>query len=258
MQISSNAAEAINFIPILSQTVKSAGLNVVLACCDAVGWKTTATYVTNLVNGGSTSYLGVITSHSYSADATTALTGTTLPKWNTEGGPSSAFVTTWYSSGADNEGFTWANKLAVAMVNAQLSAYLFWEGFEVKQTQSGSHLVDTLDGTTATPSGIFWAFAMWSRYIRPGAYRIGTSGSISSVIIGAFKNTDGSIVVVFTNSGTSAQSAKVAFTGFTLGSASAWVTAQGSTFKSTTASASSGTVTVSIPSRGVVTLKLSA
>ena len=256
MQISSNAQEAISFIPILSNTVKAAGLNVKLTCCDAVGWGTTATYVPNLVSSGATSYLGVITSHSYSADATTDLTQTSLPKWNTEGGPSTAFTTTWYSSGATNEGFTWANKLAVAMVNARLSAYLFWEGFESGQTQSGSHLVDTLDGSTATPSSIFWAFAMWSRYIRPGATGIGVTGSISSVIIGAFKNTDGSIVAVFTNSGTATQSAKVAFTGFTPRTAAAWVTAQGSTFKTTTATLASGAVTVSIPSKGVVTLKL--
>ena len=258
MQISSNAAEAINFIPILSSTVKAAGLSTQLTCCDAVGWGTTATYVPNLVSSGATSYLGVITSHSYSADATTALTATSLPKWNTEGGPSSAFTTTWYSSGADNEGFTWANKLAVAMVNAKLSAYLFWAGFENTEPQAGSHRVDPLDGTNATPSGIFWAFAMWSRYIRPGAYSLGTSGTISNVLTFAAKNTDGSVVLVFTNSGSSAQSTKVSFTGFAAGAASAWVTAQGSTFASTTAALSGGAVTVSIPAKGVVTVKLTA
>jgi len=258
MQISSNAQEAISFIPILYNTVKAAGLSTKLTCCDAVGWKTTATYVPNLVNGGSTQYLSVITSHSYSADATSPISGTTLPKWNTEAGPGSSLklVTTWYSNGAGNEGMTWATKLATAMVNAQLSAYLFWEGFEVKQTQSSSHLVDTFDGNTATPSGIFWAFAMWSRHIRPGAVRVGTSGSISSVIIGAFKNTDGSHVVVFTNSGASAQSSKISFTGFSPSSASAWLTNQGNNFVSTPATLSGGAVTVSIPGRSVVTVKL--
>ncbi|KAI9664521.1 MAG: hypothetical protein M1821_005967 [Bathelium mastoideum] len=258
MQISSNAIEAINFIPILSSTVKAAGLSTEITCCDAVGWGTTATYITNLVAAGSTSYLSVITSHSYSADATTDLTATSLPKWNTEGGPSSAFTTTWYSSGADNEGFTWANKLAVAMVNAKLSAYLFWEGFEDGETQSGSHLVDSLDGTNATPSGIFWAFAMWSRYIRPGAYSLGISGTISNVLTFAAKNTDGSVVLVLTNSGTSAQSAKVSFTGFTAGVASAWITSQGSNFVSTMATLANGAVAVAIPAKAVVTVKLTA
>ncbi|KAF2228707.1 glycoside hydrolase family 30 protein [Viridothelium virens] len=257
MQISSNAQEAISFIPILSAAVKAAGLsNVTLTCCDAVGWGTTATYIPNLVNAGSTSYLGVITSHSYSADATTNLAGTSLPKWNTEGGPSSAFTTTWYASGADNEGFTWANKLAVAMVNARLGAYLFWEGFELRQTQSGSHLVDTTDGVNATPSGIFWAFAMWSRYIRPGAKAIAATGSPSGVLTGAARNADGSTVVVLTNSGTASQSVKLGFEGFTPKTSSAWVTNQGSTFKTTTAALSGGAVTVSVPSKGVVTVRL--
>ncbi|KAI0144635.1 carbohydrate-binding module family 1 protein [Xylariaceae sp. FL1272] len=257
MQISSNAQEAISFIPILDATVQAANLSTKLACCDAVGWGTTNTYATALVAAGSTTHLDVITSHSYSADATTPLDQTDLPKWNTEGGPSTAFTTTWYSSGGTNEGFTWANKLAVAMVNAKLSAYLFWEGFEIQQTQSGSHLLDATDGTTVTPSGIFWAFAMWSRYIRPGAYRIATSGTLTSTIIGAFQNTDGSIVVVFTNSGTASQSASVSFSGFMPTAASAWVTSQGSNFASTSATLSGGgVVAVSVPARGVVTLKL--
>jgi O-glycosyl hydrolase len=257
MQISSNAQEAISFIPILSSTVKAAGLSTILTCCDAIGWNSQGTYTTALVNAGSTSHLGVITSHSYTADATSPLSQTSLPKWNTEGGPGSiAFTTTWYSKGDGNEGFTWANKIATAMVNAQLSAYLFWEGFEIKQTQSASHLVDATDGTNPKPSGIFWAFAMWSRHIRPGARRVATSGSLSSTIIGAFQNPDGSVVVVFTNSGTSSQSAKIAFSGFTPASASAWVTNQGSTFASTSAGLSGGAVTVSVPARGVVTVKL--
>ncbi|KAI3320919.1 carbohydrate-binding module family 1 protein [Xylariaceae sp. AK1471] len=258
MQISSNAQEAISFIPILSSTVKAAGLSTALTCCDAVGWTMQSTYTTALVNAGSTGYLSVITSHSYSADATSPLSQTSLPKWNTEGGPSTAFTTTWYSTGGTNEGFTWANKIATAMVNAQLSAYLFWEGFEIQQTQSASHLVDATDGTNPKPSGIFWAFAMWSRYIRPGAHRVATSGSLSSTIIGAFQNTDGSVIVVFTNSGTSSQSAKISFSSFTPASASAWVTNQGSTFASTSASLSGGAVTVSIPARGVVTVKLTS
>ncbi|EGX45083.1 hypothetical protein AOL_s00173g184 [Orbilia oligospora ATCC 24927] len=256
MQISSNAQEAISFIPTLYNAVKAAGLNTKITCCDAMGWSMQRTYTTALVNAGSTQYLGMIAGHSYSSELTSPITNTNLPKWNTEAGPGSIqFTPTWYASGTQAEGFTWANKLAVAMVNADLSAYLFWEGYEWKQQQSASHLVDT-DGNNAIPSGILWAFAMWSRYIRPGAVRIGTTGSIASTITGAFKNTDGSIVVVFTNSGSSAQSAKVSFNGFTPSSAEAYVTSQGNNFKSTSSTLSGGAVTVSIPSKGVVTVKL--
>ncbi|ETS78711.1 hypothetical protein PFICI_08564 [Pestalotiopsis fici W106-1] len=256
MQISTDAHEAIEFLPILYNTIKSAGLSTKVVCCDFLGWNNAATYATKLVDGGATQYMAILSSHAYSGDATSPITATSLPKWNTEAGPSSAFTTTWYSSGADNEGFTWATKLANAMVNAQLSAYLFWEGFEIQETQSASHLVDATDGTNPVPSGIFWAFAMWSRHIRPGAVRIGSSGTMTSTTIGAFKNTDGSIVVVFTNAGSSAQSAALSFSSFTPTAASAWQTSQGSTFASTTASLSGGKVTVSVPAHGVVTVKL--
>ncbi|KAI1437891.1 glycoside hydrolase family 5 protein [Xylaria sp. CBS 124048] len=256
MQISPNAQEAISFIPILRKSVDAANLDVSLTCCDAVGWDMQSTYTTALVEANSTAYLDIITSHSYASDAVSPLSQTSLPKWNTEGGPSTPFTTTWYSSNTDNEGFFWANKVAVAMVDAELSAYLFWEGFEIQQTQSASHLVDATDGTHPVASGILWAFAMWSRHIRPGAHRVATSGSLSDTITGAFENTDGSVVVVFTNSGTSSQSANVSFSGFTPSTASAWVTDEGNTFADTPASLSSGAVTVSVPAHGVVTLKL--
>ncbi|KAH7025603.1 glycoside hydrolase family GH30 [Macrophomina phaseolina] len=257
MQISSNAQEAISFIPTLHKTVEAAGLHTNLTCCDAMGWSSQAKYTAALKSADMEPYLGVITSHTYSSEATTPI-NTRLPTWITESGTgsASAFIKTWYASGAAGEGFTWAAKLATALVNANASAYLYWEGFEVGQTQSGSHLVDAT-GSTATPSGILWAFAMWSRFVRPGAVRLQAAGSPSGVITGAFKNVDGSVVVVFTNTGGSTQQVKAAFDGFTPKSASAWLTDRSHTVASTSAPLSGGAVTVLVPSKGVVTVKLS-
>ncbi|KAH8807940.1 glycoside hydrolase superfamily [Xylogone sp. PMI_703] len=259
MQISTNAQEAISFIPILHSTIAAAGLDTQIACCDPVGWPTAVKYMPNLVSAGMEQYLGVITSHTYSGDANAPL-DTSLRTWVTESGTNSAgaFVTTWYSNGAIQEGMTWANKIAEGIIDAGLSAYLYWEGFENKQTQSGSHLVDTLDGTKATPNGIYWAFAMWSRYIRPGAHRLSTSGSITGVRTGVFKNTDGSVVAVFTNSGGSQQSGTLSFSGFNPSSASAWLTDNSHQFASTSVTVSSGSVTVNLPAQSVVTVKISS
>lgn len=257
MQISSNAQEAISFIPTLAKTVQAAGLDTVIACCDPVGWPTAKMYTPNLVNAGMEQYLGVMTSHTYSGDANSKL-DTKLPVWVTEAGTGDAsrFVTTWYSNGAAGDGLTWANKIATGMVDAGLSAYLYWEGFENKQTQSGSHLVDTFDGNTATPNGIFWAFAMWSRHIRPGASALSVSGSISGVKTGAFRNTDGTVVIVYTNSGASQQTSSASLSGFTPGTASAWLTDTSHTFASTSVTISGSTVNVNLPARSVVTVKL--
>lgn len=34
----------------------------------------------------------------------------------------------WYSSGGQGEGFIWARKIYTAVANANVSAYLYWEG----------------------------------------------------------------------------------------------------------------------------------
>lgn len=257
MQISDNAQEAISFIPMLYNTSKSAGLNVKLTCCDAVGWPKQVTFTKALAAAGMEQYLGVITSHTYAGDPTTKMP-TKLPVWVTEAGTgdSARFMTTWYSNGGAGEGMTWAQRIAVGMVTGELSAYVYWEGFEVGQTQSGSHVVDA-SGSTATASGILWAFAMWSRFVRPGAVRVGLSGSLPSTLSAAFKNTDGSIVVVFTNNGSGNQSAKVSVgSGFTAAKAQAWITKQGTNVGAQDASLSGGAATVAIPGKSVVTLKL--
>ena len=85
---------------------------------------------------------------------------------------------------------------------------------------------------------------------------VGVTGSYTNVITGAYKNPDGSVIVVMTNGGSAAQSVKTSFSGFTPKAASAWVTAAGKTFASTSAGLSGTTATVSVPAKGVVTLKL--
>src|SRR5665213_315010 len=61
MQISTNAQEAISFIPTLYQTVQAAGLSTTpaITCCDATGWPKQTTYTAALVAAGMQKYLGV-------------------------------------------------------------------------------------------------------------------------------------------------------------------------------------------------------
>ncbi|KAH8754084.1 glycoside hydrolase family 5 protein [Diaporthe sp. PMI_573] len=255
-----NPVEVTSFLPTLSATLQSAGLGtqVKIACCDTIGWGNARTVAGRLVSAGVEKYLGLLTSHMYTGDPNSVITGLGLAVWMTEGADlNSAWCTTWYSNGGPCEGLTWANKVATGILNANLSGYIYWQGLEVNQGQASSYLVAVLDGaTTVVPSGRLWALTMWSRFIRPGAVRVGTSGSISSVAIGAFKNTDGSVVVVFTNSGGSAQSSKISFNGFSPSAASAWLTDNSHSVASTAATLSGGAVTVSLPARSVVTVKL--
>lgn len=252
----SDGNTAASFIPTLYNTLQSANItNISLTCCDAIGWPGQRTMTSQLVSAGMEKYLSVITSHAYQGDPNSPLS-TKLKAWQTEACDlNSRWCATWYSNGGACEGLTWANKIHTGIVSANLSAYIYWQGFEVNQPQASSYLVAS-DGKTVTPSGRLWAFAMWSRFVRPGARRLSTTGTVSGVGYGAFKNKDGSIAVVFTNTGGSAQNVKIAFSNFTPTSALAYLTDNSHSVSQTSATLSGGAVTVAIPARAVVTVQL--
>lgn len=266
MQISDDASEAIDFIPILRKTVDHAKLDVSLTCCDATGWEKQTQYTEALVAAGMERDLDVITSHMYSSDATYPL-DTSLPTWLSEAGVETSdgrFVPTWYSTGNVNEGLAWAIKIAKGLVDANLSAYLFWEGFEIAQQQSASHLIDTTgaDNKTLLPSGIFYAFSMFSRFIRPDAHRVAIEGAekLSDVITAAFQNKDKSVIVVFTNTGAADQTTEILVPPHQAGSsAKAWLTDNTHKVEKTpveqTRTNDHSSIKVNIPAHSVVTVK---
>lgn len=128
----SSGTQAASFITVLAPTIKSAGLNVQITCCDAEGWNDQATFTAQLIAAGVESSIGVITSHSYTSSPSTPI-HTTRKVWETEYADLDDPFTpnNWYSSGGQGEGFTWANKVYTAIVNANVSAYLYWEGMRL-------------------------------------------------------------------------------------------------------------------------------
>ncbi|HTT90132.1 MAG TPA: glycoside hydrolase family 30 beta sandwich domain-containing protein [Acidimicrobiales bacterium] len=80
-------------------------------------------------------------------------------------------------------------------------------------TGPNTGLVDVKGNSVAT-SGRLWAFASYSRFVRPGAVRIATTTSNPSLEVSAFHNTDGSMAVVALNSAKSPQVAAFSLRGF--------------------------------------------
>lgn len=104
----------------------------------------------------------------------------------------------------------------------------------------------------------FWAFAQYSRTIRPGAVRVGIAGGGSGLRSTAFANADGSIAVNVINSGGSAAALSVAGTGAT--AARGWKTdnTNDMTELDGVSVGADGTVAgVSVPARGMVSLVIS-
>lgn len=59
-----------------------------------------------------------------------------------------------------------------------------------------------LNGSTITPAKRLWAFANYSRFVRPGAVRIGASSNDSNLEVIAFSNHNGSLAIVVLNTAT--------------------------------------------------------
>nr|RBQ87942.1 hypothetical protein FVER53263_13554 [Fusarium verticillioides] len=252
----STAEQAADVIPLLHSALQSKGLgDIKMTCCDNIGWKSQMDYTAKLAELEVEKYLSVITSHEYSSSPNQPM-NTTLPTWMSEGAANDqAFATAWYVNGGSNEGFTWAVKIAQGIVNADLSAYIYWEGVETNNKGSLSHVIDT-DGTKFTISSILWAIAHWSRDIRPGAHRLSTSGVVQDTIVGAFENVDGSVVMVLTNSGTAAQTVDLGVSGSSFSTAQAFTSDAEAQMVDTKVTLSDGRVKVTVPVHGVVTVKL--
>lgn len=255
----SDGQQASDFIKVLYPTLQAAGLGSVgIACCDAEGWDSQKTYTADLITYGGEPYLSKITSHAYTSQPDTPI-NTTLRTWMTEYTDltGDAWSTTWYSDGAMSEGLTWANLLYTGIVNANLSAYLNWEGIENSTSNSG---LIHIDGTTqaVTPSSRLWAYAHFSRYVRPGSVRVGTSGTPTGTFVSAFKNSATSLSVHFINNGASSQDISLSVNGFAISAVQGWVTDNANlNVTAIAATLSGGAVAATLPAYSLVTFVLS-
>jgi hypothetical protein len=98
---------------------------------------------------------------------------------------------------------------------------------------------------------------MFSRYIRPNTVGVGTSGAPSNTDVAAFKNTDGTTVVVMVNKGSGTQ--RISLGAMSTSSLSAYYMDNSLPSPGTlSASISGGNVRATLPAYSVVTFVLSA
>jgi hypothetical protein len=173
------------------------------------------------------------------------------------------WTTAWYRNGGQGEGLTWANIVHSALTVTNVNAYLYWIG-----TQSTSINGDVneklicVDNGTYEVSARLWAFAQWSRYVRPGAVRIGTAVSSgvnsTSMKTSASKNTDGSLAVQVINGANADAQVTFAVQGFNGTKVEAWLTDNANNMTAVPAQLASGsTVSGSVTTKGMVTFLLS-
>ncbi|KAI0976285.1 glycoside hydrolase family 30 protein [Xylaria arbuscula] len=261
--MSSNGAQAADFIKVLYATLQAANLTsqVGIGCCESEGWGNQVNMLNSIKSAGAESMLAMVTSHTYTGGSGSPM-NTKVPVWLSEqcdlnGG----WSTSWYSSGGAGEGYTWANNIYNAVTGTQVSGYLYWEGVQWPSPNTNEKMikVDQSSPYNIEVSKRLWAFASFSRFVRPGAIRVATSGG-SGVKSTAFKNVDGSIAVVVISTGGSASSVSVKVSGGAGGAtASAWVTdASHDCAQTNVTVAADGTLSGSVAARSVTTYLISA
>jgi O-glycosyl hydrolase len=246
-------AQMANLLDVVGPTVLNSGLSTRVECCAATGWPAAGQYASAIEsNPTALADTAVLTGHGYSGEPTSPLPGWTKPAWETEWyGTDNPWDASWDDGTADS-GFTWAQRIYQGLTGANLSAYLFWWG-----TSTGNESLIDLQGSSVSASSRLWAFGNYSRFIRPGAVRIGASSSSGAVDLSAFKNTDGTVAIVALNTASSADPITYSLSGTGtangatvtpyLTNSSASIAAQGAT------TVSNGSFSATIPARSLVT-----
>jgi glucuronoarabinoxylan endo-1,4-beta-xylanase len=216
-------AQAANFVPYLGRALAAAHLRTKVACCDAEGWTDGEAYTQAVLGDpASARYIGLITSHGYTASPTFPLTSE-RHVWESEWANFSPFDPAWDDSTA-GDGFVWAQNIQTALTQADVNGFFYWWGASASTANSG--LIQVV-GPTINLSMRYWAFAAFGRYIRPGAVRLGATASDSALQVSAFRNRDGSRVIEILNTGTSAD--QISLSGVRAGDARAYVTGDSDT-----------------------------
>ncbi|MFC8515747.1 glycoside hydrolase family 30 beta sandwich domain-containing protein [Streptomyces sp. NPDC057257] len=243
-------AQAAEFTKVLGPVAAANGYR--LACCDSFGWTQQKAYTSAIeADPVARGYVTTHTGHNY-ASAVDSLLPTSKRTWMSEWSPNG---TTWnenWDDGSGYDGFTVASAVNDALTKGNVSGYVYWYGASTGATRG----LIQMDGDNYHVSKRLWALANYSRFIRPGAVRIGATTGDANLRLSAFRNPDGTVAVVALNASTTATPVSFSLrnTGITTGTATPYLTdGTHGMAKQPAAAVSSGTLNTTVPARSLVT-----
>jgi glucuronoarabinoxylan endo-1,4-beta-xylanase len=250
----SNGTQAASFIPFLAQALRARGLSTRIACCDTEGWAAGQQDIAQILAGSGNNTaardLAVATSHGYTSQPTSPLT-TARTAWETEWANFDPWDPAW-DDGTAGDGYTWAGNVLSTLTSGNASAFLYWWGASSSTANSG---LIRLQGDSYQTSSRFWALAAFSRFIRPGAVRIGATSADPGITTAAFRNTGGPVVAEMLNTTTSAVTTDLDLHGLPAhGTAREYLTNGSDSLTQTAAAPAGPRMAVQLPARSLVTV----
>jgi glucuronoarabinoxylan endo-1,4-beta-xylanase len=187
-----NAQQFHDFIPFLYNALVASNVSSTrIMFPESENWQDYSNLVVTTMNDTTTSNMvGIIADHNYDgatgpADLTKNNYG--KPLWETE-------VSTFDANdGSIDNGVYWAQRIYLFLTQAQVNAYHFWWLINLNADNEG------LTDINYIPNKRMYTMGQYSRFIRPGFYRI-DAASTSDASISAFNDTNsGNFVIVAVN-----------------------------------------------------------
>jgi O-glycosyl hydrolase len=198
-------AQTADFMQFLGPTLLRSGLRTQAECCATEGWDYAQQYAAAIeADPAANFWTPLFTSHGYTAPPNSPLAGWTKPVWETEWSTFQTWDPAWDDSSTAS-GFSWAQDIYTGLTASNLNAFLYWWGSTTPSENGDNEGLVEIQGSTVATSGRLWAFANYSRFVRPGAIRIGASSGNGNLEVTAFRNLNGSVAVVVLNTATTAQ-----------------------------------------------------
>ncbi len=193
------SAQMADFVKILGQALRASQLHSQIVCCDTIGWHAAQSYANAITQDlSANNAVSIISSHGYGSAPNSPLTGISQKHtWETEWGTLSGPWDSSWDSGSKASGLSWAQNIYTGLTAANLNAFFYWWGLGFHISDNG--VLMRYQNNALEISKRLWAFANYSRFVRPGAIRIGATASANELETTAFKNTDGSLSLVILN-----------------------------------------------------------
>ena len=194
--------QVVDFVKVLGPIAERSGLPVRLVCCSAKSWGQQAVYTAEVeADETAARHVGVHAGNGYLTPARRPLP-TSRPTWVAGWDPdvdnhAADWVDAWDSNDR-SDGIVLAEDVSDALTTASVNGYFYLFGASARR---GTRALIWLDGDRYHVSKRFWAFAAYSRFIQPGAYRVAAEAdqAADGLKAVAFRRPDGSAVVNLLN-----------------------------------------------------------